>query len=90
MTWLIKTVLIAVYTIGASYACVNREAGDSGTFEEFQEGHGDWGQRENGKEWTAATEGRKPWVTWGLFDHIKDFDLYCKSNRKPLTGFMRA
>ena len=90
MTWLVKTVLIAVYKVGATYTCVNHEVGNSGTFEEFQEGHGAWGQRKNGKEWMGAAEGRKPGITWGLVDHIKDFDLYSKSNRKPLKGFMRA
>lgn len=71
MTWLIKTVLIAVYKVQATYTWVNHKVGDSGTVEEFQEGHSDWGQRENQKEWTGATEGRKPRSCGALLTILK-------------------
>ena len=35
-----KTVIIAVYKVGTTYTFVKHEVGNSGTFEEFKEGHG--------------------------------------------------
>lgn len=37
MTWLIKTVIAAVYKVEATYTCINHEVGNSGTTEEFKE-----------------------------------------------------
>ena len=41
-----------------------------------------------GRKESIAEEGREALEHMRPCDHVKDFDLYSKSNRKPLKDFM--